>query len=52
MSGVYHMYEKGDCRSDPAAGYRFGFYANPNATRPTPWLTNGVLPYRFPARQA
>jgi hypothetical protein len=52
MSGVYHMYEKGNCISDPAAGYRFDFYANPNATRPTPWLTNGVLPYRFPVRQA
>jgi len=50
MSGVYNLYEKGDCRHDPNAGYRFDFYANPNATRPTPWLTNGVLPYRFPAR--
>jgi hypothetical protein len=35
--------------SDPAAGYRFDFYSNPKATRPTPWLTNGLLPYRFPA---
>jgi hypothetical protein len=52
MSGVYHMYEKGNCISDPAAGYRFDFYANPQATRPTPWLTSGVLPYRFPACQA
>lgn len=52
MSGVYHMYEKGNCIRDPAAGYRFDFYANPNATRPTAWLTNGLLPYRFPARQA
>jgi hypothetical protein len=52
MSGVYHMYEKGNCISDPAAGYRFDFYANPIATRPAPWLRSGVLPYRFPARQA
>jgi hypothetical protein len=37
--------------SDPTVGYRFDFYPNPNAKRPTPWLTNGVLPYRFPARQ-
>jgi hypothetical protein len=51
MSGVYHMYEKGNCISDLAAGYHFDFYANPNARRPTPWLTNGVLPYRFPAHQ-
>jgi hypothetical protein len=37
--------------SDPTVGYRFDFYPNPNAKRPTPWLTNGVLPYRFSARQ-
>src|SRR5262245_38405030 len=34
MSGVYHMHEQGSCISDPTAGYRFDFYANPNATRP------------------
>jgi hypothetical protein len=38
--------------SDSAAGYRFAFYANPKATRPATWLTNGLLPYRFPARGA
>jgi len=38
--------------NDPAAGFRFDFYPNPNATRPTPWLTNGILPYRLPAYQA
>jgi hypothetical protein len=37
---------------DSEAGYRFDFYRNPNATRPTPWLTNGLLPHRFSARQA
>jgi hypothetical protein len=36
--------------SDPNVGYRFDFYPNPGATRPTPCLTNGILPYRFPAR--
>jgi hypothetical protein len=52
MSGAYHMYERGNVLNDPAAGYRFDYYPNPAATRPIPWLTNGVLPYRFPARQA
>jgi hypothetical protein len=42
--------EAGDLR-DPEAGYRFEYYANPKATRPAPWLINGLLPYRFPARQ-
>jgi hypothetical protein len=37
--------------SDPAVGYHFDFYPNPHASRPTPWLANGVLPYRFPARR-
>ena len=36
--------DPGDLR-DPEAGYRFDFYANPKATRPTLWLTNGLLPY-------
>jgi hypothetical protein len=36
--------------SDSEAGYRFDFYPNPKANRPTPWLTGGLLPYRFPAR--
>lgn len=35
--------------SDPDAGYRFDFYPNPDATRPTQWLKDGILPYRFPA---
>jgi hypothetical protein len=37
---------------DSEAGYGFDFYPNPNARRPTPWLTNGLLPYRFSACQA
>ncbi len=50
LSGVYHMYEKGDYRlRDSTAGYRFDYCANPKATYPAPWLTNGALPYRFPA---
>ena len=40
-----------EASSDANAGYRIDFYANPNATRPTPWLSNGELPYRFPTRQ-
>jgi len=38
--------------SDPEAGYRFDFYPNPRATRSALWLTNGLLPYRFPSRAA
>jgi hypothetical protein len=42
--------DPGDLR-DPEAGYRFEYYANPKATRSAQWLKNGLLPYRFPARQ-
>jgi hypothetical protein len=48
LSGVWNMYEKGDCRFDASAGYRFDFYENPNATHPASKLPNGSLPYRFP----
>ena len=48
---VKALAEAGDLR-DAEAGYRFDFYPNPKATRPAPWLTNGLLPYRFPARGA
>jgi hypothetical protein len=43
--------DTGDLR-DPETGYRFEYYANPKAARPAPRLPNGLLPYRFPARQA
>jgi hypothetical protein len=50
LSGVYHMYEKGHCLFDRNAGYRFDYYPNLKATYLARWLTNGALPYRFPAR--
>jgi hypothetical protein len=49
LSGLFHMYERGNCLCDDTAGYRFGYYGNPKAIHPIDWLTNGVLPYQFPA---
>ena len=48
LSGLYHMYEKGDCRlGDSIAGYRFDYFENPKATFPVQSLKSGVLPYGF-----
>jgi hypothetical protein len=52
LSGVYHMYERGNYFYDMAAGYRFDYYANPKASCPAPRLMNGALPYRFPTCSA
>jgi hypothetical protein len=50
LSGVYNMVERSSSLNDPAAGYQFHFYPNPDATRPAPWLSSGLLTYRFRAR--
>jgi hypothetical protein len=50
LSGVYHMYEKGNCKIDSNAGYRFDYYANAKASYLGNCLANGSLTYRFPAR--
>jgi hypothetical protein len=34
---------------DAEAGYCFDYYANPKASYPVRWLSNGALAYRFPA---
>jgi hypothetical protein len=49
LSGVYHMYERGNCLQDRTAGYRFDYYPNPTATYPAGCLANGALPYGFPS---
>jgi len=50
LSGVFHMYERGDCRIDLSAGYRFDYYANPKAVHPAVGLACGSLPYTFPGQ--